>query len=144
MSGNSILRLEGSGLVTAAAEIDTGQGSEGGVYAPISVRELVRGHLGKARRVAAHPFLGLMASVSSDRSLRLWSAEHRSQISSTRLVERATSLCFHPDGSAIAVGNEHGKEMFWKYSCFSTAARMSNSLSSSGPIQRPACDHCDL
>ncbi|KAJ8600513.1 hypothetical protein CTAYLR_009210 [Chrysophaeum taylorii] len=77
-------------------------------YSDLSFHIVIHGHVGHVHQVAAHPTIPLVASVGSDKTLRLWdTAEHRlSQL--LRLPERALAIAFDPAGATLALGCENG------------------------------------
>jgi len=75
----------------------------------IHVSTIINGNYGKARRVAAHPFHDIFATVAGDKSLRLWSAKANCQVGFTRVNGGGSAVAFTPDGRAIAVGTESGE-----------------------------------
>ena len=77
----------------------------------ISLNHLVSGHTGKVRKIAVHPQEEIFATVSTDRTLRLWNSSERRQTACWKVVGNATSLAFSPDGKALAVGNDTGELM---------------------------------
>jgi WD40 repeat protein len=98
-TGNSICMLNGM-AAEPGKKIDEGM---------IELRHLISGHQGKVRMLAMHPSKDVFATVSSDKSLRLWDAEQRRQIGITRGLGSPTAVTFSPEGSQVAVGNEAGE-----------------------------------
>ena len=112
-TGNALIHLFGEGL--------KGNSDHGELQSHIYVKPLVRGHHGKILRVAAHPTEPIFATVSTDKTIRLWNASSKSQISLTRLAERASALEFTPDGSSLAVGNENGEILIISYTALNSS-----------------------
>ena len=50
----------------------------------------------------------MIATVSDDATLRIWSIEDRQLIKAKKLLKPARCCCFSPDGQAIAVGYKDG------------------------------------
>jgi len=51
-----------------------------------------------------HPDSNLFVTAARDRSVNLWRADAHSCVAQARLPSPASSVCFHPDGKAIAIG----------------------------------------
>ncbi|XP_041352370.1 echinoderm microtubule-associated protein-like 6 isoform X2 [Gigantopelta aegis] len=75
---------------------------------PISI--ISQGHMeGEVWGLAVHPSLDVYATVSDDRTLRLWevSTEHK-MLNYKELKQAGRCVAFSPDGKAIAVGLKDG------------------------------------
>lgn len=78
-----------------------------------AARVWLQGHTaGEVCALGAHPTdAGRFASASRDRTVRLWSAEHRWPLACVSLSEEARALDWAPDGSALALALEDGTVM---------------------------------
>jgi WD40 repeat protein len=76
----------------------------------ISVSPLVQSHFGKVKRVCGHPTASLYATISNDRSLRLWTTEpHHTQTACVVFNDALLCCQFSPVGDAILVGTDKGE-----------------------------------
>jgi len=115
-TGNALLQLSGDGLLGGVDQ----QREE--LQPHIFVRPLIRAHQGKIRRVASHPTEPIFATISTDRTVRLWSTNSKSQISLTRLADKASCISFTPDGTCLAIGNETGELVIVSYGALALSA----------------------
>jgi hypothetical protein len=76
----------------------------------IHIDMVVDSHSDKIKRLVAHPFLPLIATICVDKTLRLYSIHNRKQITLTRINHSVcSSLCFSVDGMHIVVGTDDGE-----------------------------------
>jgi len=76
---------------------------------PPDLEVLLQGPAGRLLAIDTHPFEKLIASVASDRSLRLWDVNGRRMLAIAKLPEVGTSLAYHPAGEVLAVGHFSGE-----------------------------------
>jgi WD40 repeat protein len=88
-------------LIAAAVQADKSE-------MQLSLRVALRGHMGRVRGMAVHPSKLVYATVGHDRTVRLWDVQKRKLLNMTRLAECCSAVCFHPDGTSLAVGTESG------------------------------------
>ena len=103
-TGNAILQLYGDGLIVSPVEEIL---SPRDMAPLISKKFILRSHSGKVRRVAAHESKDVYATISLDKTIRLW--HNSEQIGICRFVEKASCIAFVPNSISLAVGNESGE-----------------------------------
>ena len=103
-TGNAILQLYGDGLIVSPVEEIL---SPRDMAPLISKKFILRSHSAKVRRVAAHTNEEVYATISLDKTIRLW--HNSEQIAICRFVEKASCITFVPNSILLAVGNESGE-----------------------------------
>ena len=129
-TGNALLLLYGEGMYAGGS----GNHEVGTEMQPhVFVQPLVRGHHGKILRVAAHPTEPVFATISTDKTLRLWNSQKKAQIALTRLAERATAVEFTRDGACLVIGNENGEILIVKYNALDESKSAKNAKTQGMP-----------
>jgi WD40 repeat protein len=108
---NSVLLLSYEEEEIAEGEESEGFGGEGESIRPkIAIDVLMQSHNGKVRKLAVNPIVkSLVASISTDKIVRLWDFRDRSLLTCFVLPDAATSAAFSVDGRGLALGNERGE-----------------------------------
>lgn len=84
--------------------------AEPAVVNELVLQPIVRGHIGKVTKVAAHPLCAIYATLGTDNSIRIWDVYTRQLLTCcSTVVDRPTALQFSPDGFLLAIGNIHGE-----------------------------------
>ena len=83
----------------------------------LTLRHILRGHLGEIRRMAWSPDGRWIASPSSDRKIIIWDAESGDATSTfTGHTDTVFSTAWAPDGQILASGAEDGTIRIWNVS----------------------------
>ena len=97
----------------------------------------MKGHKGCVNRVCWDPNnASLVASISADQSLRLWDVRSQTSIaelSFSQFTGKNVNLCWHPDGSTLAVGNLDNVVSFVDVKTFKRVNQMSFPSLAGGP-----------
>lgn len=91
-------------------------GTEDLIRPKIVIDVVTQAHNGKVRKLSVNTAVpSLVATVSSERVVRLWDFRDRVLLSSFEVSEAPTAVAFAPGGDAIALGTEKGE--FAVYTC---------------------------
>jgi WD40 repeat protein len=75
----------------------------------IAIDVVTQCHNGKVRKVATNSVIpSIVATISSEKLVRVWDLRERMLLSSFELAEPATAVAFTPDGGEITLGTEKG------------------------------------
>jgi WD40 repeat protein len=75
----------------------------------IAIDVVTQSHNGKVRKVAVNSVIpSIVATISSEKVVRVWDLRERTLLSSFELAEPATAVAFTPDGGEIMLGTEKG------------------------------------
>jgi len=75
----------------------------------MSVGVVLQSHYGRVHRLAVNPIIQfLVASISSDKTIRLWDFNNRVLVSSFVVTDLVTAVTFTPNGSSLVVGAANG------------------------------------
>ena len=95
-------------LLNYEEELPQGKGSQE-VIPRITIDTLTQSHNGKVRKLAVHPIIpSIVASISSDKIVRLWDFKERVLLSCFAVADIATAVTFAPSGAELLLGNEKG------------------------------------
>lgn len=115
-------------LLSYEEEQVQGQGSRNAsveIVPKITIDTLTQSHNGKVRKLALHPIIpSIVASISSDKVVRLWDFRERALLTCFALTEVATAVTFSPNGAEIVLGNEKGEISV--YACEALASLVSS------------------
>ncbi|MEU7908538.1 hypothetical protein AB0B58_37595, partial [Actinoplanes sp. NPDC049118] len=75
-------------------------------------RRTLVGHADRVNSVAVAPDGTLLATASSDRTIRIWAAESDSACALTRLEQAAHACAWSPTGQSLAVAGAGGLYRF--------------------------------
>lgn len=101
----------------------------------MSVGVVLQSHHGRVHRLAVHPIIRfLVASISSDKTIRLWDFNERVLVSSFIAVDLLTAVTFSPDGSSLVVGAANGDISIYQCEVLTQCiSQFSSQSSSSSP-----------
>ena len=96
-------------------------------------------HRSKVTRVAKHPSKPIFATISNDRTVRLWNSDTKKQISLTRLAEGL--ICsLHTRWVGSCFGSESGELIVITYTVLSEAGSKEHSNDSAHSPRRPSLE----
>ena len=100
----------------------------------MSVGVVLQSHHGRVHRLAVHPIIRfLVASISSDKTIRLWDFNDRVLVSSFVAVDLLTAVTFSPDGSSLVVGAANGDISVYQCEVLTQCISQFSNQSSSSP-----------
>jgi len=109
------------------AHVGAGLWAVGSQDGSISVRKLgsdedeppefvLQGHTGYVEYLTFHPSGKILASGSSDRTIRFWDVAGRQEISAHKVHDDfVTAIAFSPDGTIIVSGDYSGRVKVWEF-----------------------------
>lgn len=75
----------------------------------VNINVLIESNFGKIRRISSHPYLDIVATISTDKTLRLWGVKSKKMIALTKISKGGNCIAFNEDGSCVAVGCDDGE-----------------------------------